>query len=151
MDKKNVLKSIWRNLFAQNRAALGNLRNFFGAIGARAYMVRGHAPSLNPVCGGRCQKGRLCSRACPFFGVSCFQKKAFGVLGTVFGGIVPRACPFFGVSCFRETWFAILGTVACPFWRKSFDGMSPKRGFLFPGNMVCRFGDCCMPLLAEII
>jgi len=39
MDKKNVQKSIWRNLFAQNRAALGNLRNFFGAIFAKAYMV----------------------------------------------------------------------------------------------------------------
>jgi len=30
MDKKNVQKSICQNLFAQKRAALGNLRNFFG-------------------------------------------------------------------------------------------------------------------------
>lgn len=30
MDKKNVPKSICQNLFAQKRAALGNLRNFFG-------------------------------------------------------------------------------------------------------------------------
>jgi len=29
MDKKNVRKSNRRNLFAQKRAALGNLRNFF--------------------------------------------------------------------------------------------------------------------------
>ena len=29
MDKKNVQKSIWRNLFVKKRAALGNLRNFF--------------------------------------------------------------------------------------------------------------------------
>ena len=39
MDKKNVQKWIWRNLFAQKRALLGNLRNFFGAYIARAYMV----------------------------------------------------------------------------------------------------------------
>jgi hypothetical protein len=30
MDKKNVLKSIWQNLFGKKRAALGDLRNFFG-------------------------------------------------------------------------------------------------------------------------
>jgi len=30
MDKKNVQKSICQNLFAQKRAALGDLRNFFG-------------------------------------------------------------------------------------------------------------------------
>uniref|UniRef100_A0A6C0M313 Uncharacterized protein n=1 Tax=viral metagenome TaxID=1070528 RepID=A0A6C0M313_9ZZZZ len=30
MDKKNVQKSKPRNLFAQKRAALGNLRNFLG-------------------------------------------------------------------------------------------------------------------------
>ena len=52
MDKKNVQKSICRNLFAQKRAALGNLRNFFGDHFVRAFMVRGHAPTLNPVCGG---------------------------------------------------------------------------------------------------
>ena len=39
MDKKNVQKSIRRNLFAQNRAALGKLWNFFGASFVRAYMV----------------------------------------------------------------------------------------------------------------
>ena len=44
MDKKNVQKSICQNLFVQKRAVLGNLRNFFGAIFARPYMVRGHAP-----------------------------------------------------------------------------------------------------------
>ena len=31
MDKKNVQKSICQNLFAQKRAALGDLRNFFGS------------------------------------------------------------------------------------------------------------------------
>jgi len=30
LDKKNVQNSICQNLFAQKRAALGNLRNFFG-------------------------------------------------------------------------------------------------------------------------
>lgn len=40
MDKKNVLKSICQNLFAQNRAALGDLRNFFGHKNIRCIMVR---------------------------------------------------------------------------------------------------------------
>jgi hypothetical protein len=40
MDKKNVQKWIWRNLFQQNRTALGNLRNFFGTQTATSYMVR---------------------------------------------------------------------------------------------------------------
>ena len=74
MDKKNVQKSIWRNLFAQKRAALGNLRNFFGDHFARPYMVRGHAPSLNPFVGGRYQKGGFPGDACPFLGVSYFRK-----------------------------------------------------------------------------
>ena len=77
MDKKNVQKSICRNLFAQNRAALGDLRNFFGDHFARPYMVRGHAPILNPVCGGQCQKGGFPGAACPFWGVSCFRKTRF--------------------------------------------------------------------------
>jgi len=37
--KKYVQKSIPRNLFAQKRAALGNLRNFFGAHFMTAYVV----------------------------------------------------------------------------------------------------------------
>ena len=77
MDKKNVLKSIWRNLFAQNRAALGKLRNFFGAIGARAYMVREHAPPLNPICCGSVPKGTNRARACPFLGGVSFPEKSF--------------------------------------------------------------------------
>jgi hypothetical protein len=40
MDKKNVQKWIWRNLFAQKRTALGNLRNFFGTQIATLIMVR---------------------------------------------------------------------------------------------------------------
>ena len=35
MDKKNVQKWITRYLFAQKRAALGDLRNFFGARNER--------------------------------------------------------------------------------------------------------------------
>jgi hypothetical protein len=38
MDKKYVQKWIPRYLFAQKRAALGNLRNFFGTIIERPYM-----------------------------------------------------------------------------------------------------------------
>ena len=126
MDKKNVQKSICRNLFAQKRAALGNLRNFFGDHFARPYMVRGHAPTLNPVCGGQCQKGGFPGAACPFLGVSYFRKKGFGVLGTVFGAMGAGACPFLGVSYFRKKGFGVLGTVfgamgagACPFLRGS--------------------------------
>jgi hypothetical protein len=122
MDKKNVQKSIWRNLFAQKRAALGNLRNFLGDHFARPYMVRGHAPPLNPFVGGRHQKGGFPGAACPFLGVSCFQKKGFGVLGTVFGAMEATACPFFGVSCFRKTRLADFrgaaerfAATACPF------------------------------------
>jgi hypothetical protein len=40
MDKKNVQKSICQNLFAQKRAALGNLRNFLGCARATPYMQR---------------------------------------------------------------------------------------------------------------
>ena len=79
MDKKNVQKSICRNLFAQKRAALGNLRNFFGDHFARPYMVRVHEHALNPVCGGQCQKGGFPGAACPFLGGSCFRKKGFGI------------------------------------------------------------------------
>jgi hypothetical protein len=103
MDKKNVQKSTCRITFAQKRAALGNLRNFFGGIFMRACMVREHAPPLNPVCGGRCQKGGFVLHACPFLGDSYYRKKAFGVLGTVFGG---HACPFLGESCFPIKWIA---------------------------------------------
>jgi hypothetical protein len=38
MDKNDVQKWIPRYLFAQKRAALGNLRNFFGAIIERPCM-----------------------------------------------------------------------------------------------------------------
>ena len=37
--KKYVQKSICRNLFVQIRRALGNLRNFFGALRTRPYML----------------------------------------------------------------------------------------------------------------
>jgi hypothetical protein len=60
--------------------------------------------------------------ACPFLGVSCFQKKGFGVLGTVFGAMEATACPFLGVSCFRKTRLADFrgaaerfAATACPF------------------------------------
>ena len=129
MDKINVQKSICRITFVQKRAALGNLRNFFGGIFVRAYMVRRHAPTLNPICEGRCQNGakrRKTAHACPFLGHSCFRKKAFRILGTVFGGFAAHACPFLGHSCFQKKAFGVLGTVfggfaadACPFLRHS--------------------------------
>ena len=38
MDKDDVQKWIPRYPFGKKRAALGNLRNFFGAMGERPYM-----------------------------------------------------------------------------------------------------------------
>ena len=102
MDKKNVQKSICRNLFAQKRAALGNLRNFFGDHFARPYMVRGHAPALNPRLWGQCQKGGFPGAACTFLRVSYFRKKGFGVLGTVFGAMGRRGMSFFWGFLFPE-------------------------------------------------
>ena len=65
---------------------------------------------------------RLCAWACPFLVHSCFWKKAFGILWTVFGGFAARACPFLVHPCFRKKAFGVLGTVfggfaarACPF------------------------------------
>ena len=86
MDKKNVQKSIWRNLFAQKRAALGNLRNFFGGIFVRAHMQSlffieiMHKKHMMQKYGPNRLK---CSHGCPQTRVSCFQEKWFCVLGTV--------------------------------------------------------------------
>jgi hypothetical protein len=137
MDKKNVQKSICRNLFAQKRAALGNLRNFFGDHFARPYMVRGHAPALNPRLWGQCQKGGFPGAACPFFGVSCFRKKGFGVLGTVFGANgAPRHVPFLGFLVSGKKVLAFWGLSSAQMGRR---GMSFFWGFLFPENKVGRF------------
>ena len=126
MDKINVQKSTCRITFVQNRAALGNLRNFFGGIFVRAYMVRGHAHPLKPNYTGRCQKGakrRKRVHACPFFGHPCFQKKGFRVFGTVFGGFACVHIPFLGILVFRKKVFAFWGLSSAalghghvPFW-----------------------------------
>jgi hypothetical protein len=85
MDKKNVQKSIWRNLFAQKRAALGNLRNFFGGIVMRAHMQSlffieiMHKKHMMQKYGPNRLK---CSHGCPKTRVSYFQEKWFCVLGT---------------------------------------------------------------------
>ena len=103
MDKKNVQKSIWRNLFAQKRAALGDLRNFFGDHFARPYMVRGHAPILNPGCGVSAKKAVF--RGCmSLFGGFLFPEKRFWRFGDCLrrnGGRLH--VPFWGVSYFRKT------------------------------------------------
>ena len=77
MDKKNVQKSIWRNLFAQKRAALGKLRNFFGALFARAYMVLNIWKSFLQKCDHIAKKGRNCAKSpktVPKTGVLVFGK-----------------------------------------------------------------------------
>jgi hypothetical protein len=136
MDKKNVQKSIWRNLFAQKRAALGDLRNFFGDHFARPYMVRGHAPILNTVCGGQCQKGGFPEVHVPFLGFLVFGKKVLAFWGLSSVAFQAAACPFLGVSCFRKKGFGVFGTV---FGGLSGCGMSLFGGFLFPENKVGRF------------
>jgi flavoprotein len=74
---------IWRNLFAQKRAALGKLRNFFGAHFVRPFMLslflieKIYKKHKMQKCGPKCPK---CSHGCPENGVSCFREKAFGVL-----------------------------------------------------------------------
>jgi hypothetical protein len=46
---------------------------------------------------GDCLRRKWGAAACPFFGVSCFRKKGFGVLGTVFGANgAPRHVLFLG-------------------------------------------------------
>lgn len=147
MDKINVQKSICRITFVQKRAALGNLRNFFGGIFVRAYMVRRHAPTLNPICEGWCQKGaKRCktAHACLFFGHPCFQKKSFRILGTVFGGFAADACPFLGHPCFQKKAFRILRTVFGANWAR---GMSLFGTSLFSDKMDCRFSG--MPMRCD--
>jgi hypothetical protein len=139
MDKINVQKSICRITFVQKRAALGNLRNFFGGIFVRAYMVRRNGTTLNPIYEGQCQKGakrRKTAHACPFFGHTCFQKKAFRVFGTVFGGFAADACPLFGHSFFQKKAFRFLGTVFGANWAH---GMSLFWAFFFSDKMDRRF------------
>jgi hypothetical protein len=105
MDKINVQKSICRITFVQKRAALGNLRNFFGGIFVRAYMVRRNGPTLNPIYEGQCQKGakrRKTAHACPFLVHPCFQKKAFRFLGTVFGANWAHGMSLFGAFFFSD-------------------------------------------------
>jgi hypothetical protein len=136
MDKKNVQKSICRNLFAQKRAALGNLRNFFGDHFARPYMVRGHAPALNPRLWGQYQKSGFPGAACPFWGVSYFRKKGFGVLGTVFGANGGGCMSLLGGFLFPEKRFWRFGDCL----RRNGGGcMSLLGGFLFPEKRFWRF------------
>ena len=127
MDKINVQKSICRITFVQKRAALGNLRNFFGGIFVRAYMVRRHAPTLNLICEGRCQNGAKRRMHVPFWGILVFRKKLFAFLGLSSAGLPRMHVPFWGILVFRKKLFAFLGLssaqigrVACPFLGHSF-------------------------------
>ena len=109
MDKINVQKSICRITFVQKRAALGNLRNFFGGIFVRAYMVRRHAPTSKPICGGRCQKGAKRRMHVPFWGILVFRKKLFVVWGLSSADLPRMHVPFWGILVFRKKLFAFWG------------------------------------------
>jgi len=120
----------------KKRAALGILRNFFGAQNARPYMVRRLCALIKHRLWRSVPKRRFCSRACPQNGVSYFQKKGFRVFGTVFGAMGAGACPQNGVSYFQKKGFRVFGTV---FGAMGAGGMSPKRGNSFSENKVGRF------------
>ena len=66
---------------------------------------------------------RLCTRACPFLGHPRFRKKAFRVLGTVFGGFARGHVPFWCIRVFGKKLSAFWGLssaalprVHVPFW-----------------------------------
>ena len=101
MDKINVQKSICRITFVQKRAALGNLRNFFGGIFVRAYMVRRHAPTINPICEGRCQNGAKRRMHVPFWGILVFRKKLFAFWGLSSADLPRMHVLFWGILFFR--------------------------------------------------
>jgi hypothetical protein len=50
----------------------------------------------------RAQKGAKGAHACPFLGDSYYRKKAFGILGTVFGGFARGHVPFWGILIIRK-------------------------------------------------
>jgi hypothetical protein len=123
MDKINVQKSICRITFVQKRAALGNLRNFFGGIFVRAYMVRRNGPTLNPIYEGQCQKGAKRRMHVPFLGILFLRKKLFAFLGLSSADLPRMHVPFWGILVFRKKLFAVwglssaqIGRMHVPFW-----------------------------------
>ena len=110
MDKKNVQKSIWRNLFAQKRAALGNLRNFFGRTFATPYMVLKFLIRKNHKSDHDVKKGTNREVHVPFWGVLISGKKLSPISGvrrirlmSLFGGFLfpeKSFCPFRGYDAF---------------------------------------------------
>ena len=123
MDKKNVQKSICRITFVQKRAALGNLRNFFGGIFVRAYMVRRSCASFKPILWGRCQKGAKRRMHVPFWSILVFRKKLFAFWGLSSADLPRMHVPFWGILVFRKKLFAFWGLSSAdlsqmhvPFW-----------------------------------
>ena len=97
MDKINVQKSTCRITFVQKRAALGNLRNFFGGIFVRAYMVRRHAHPANTSYRGWGQKGGFARGHVPFWGILVSGKKLSAFLGLSSAGLGCVHVPFWGI------------------------------------------------------
>ena len=138
MDKINVQKSTCRITFVQKRAALGNLRNFFGGIFVRAYMVREHAHPANTNYRGWGQKGGLSRVHVPFWGILVSGKKLSAVWGL--SSAVCRMCmSLFGAFLFSDK-------MDRRFWdclrRLCRVCMSRFGAFLFSDKMDRRFWDC---------
>jgi len=134
--KKMSKNEIDEILLCKFDAALGNLRNFFGANNTTPYMVRGACIHATPVFCGRGQNALfwwVCSFVCPKNGVSYFRKKGF----RVFGGCMARwHVPKTGFLIFGKQGWAISGG-ATPVYGRC--GMSPKRENSFLENKVGRF------------
>ena len=99
---------------------------------------------LKPQLWGSVPKRRKTAHTCPFLRHHCFQKKAFRILRTVFGGFAADACPFLGHPCFQKKSFCILGTVFGANWAR---GMSFFGAFFFSDKMDRRFSG--MPMRCD--
>ena len=87
----------------QKRAALGNLRNFFGAQNARPYMVRGAVHQPNPWFWRSVPNGGFARLHVPKTGILISGKKVFvfwGLSSVQWGAV---ACPQNGETHFPKT------------------------------------------------
>jgi len=107
MDKINVQKSTCRITFVQKRAALGNLRNFFGGIFVRAYMVRENAPIKHHLLRVGAKRAVLLA-GMSLFGAFLFLEKSFLRFWDCRINRHKNAhVPFWGVLVLEKTWLMI--------------------------------------------